>query len=84
MCGGNCQVINILPLRHPDGRLNTLACEGCAEKSGAYCLIHQRPHLGFEDGTTACKECIDEKVAAKTEEIFDEFCREVNASPNKE
>ena len=55
-------LIIILPIKQTDGKLNTLACLDCAEKSSAYCIKHKLPHLGYEDGTTACKLCIDELV----------------------
>jgi hypothetical protein len=62
--------IVILPKRKPDGCLDTLSCLECARKSGIYCLRHNRPHLGFEDGSTACVLCVEEAVEeADTEEI---------------
>jgi len=52
----------LLPLSRPDGSLNTFACLECAQSSGAYCVQHQCPHQGFEDGTTACPQCIEAEV----------------------
>lgn len=43
-----------------DGCLDTLSCLPCAEKSGLFCLKHSRPHMGFEDGSSACVLCIEE------------------------
>ena len=83
ICRSPSSIINILPIRQQDGKLNTLACDKCAEKSGAFCPTHQRPHLGFEDGTTACKVCIDEKVATDTEKITNEFFSKIKNSPHK-
>lgn len=84
ICRDSTQVVYLLPLKQPDGKLDTLACEKCAEKSGAFCITHQRPHLGFEDGTTACKVCIDEKVETDTPEIVEEFFQEIEESPHRE
>ena len=58
------ELIIILPLRQPDGKLDTLACEKCATKSKAYCAKHVRPHIGFIDGSTACIWCVDDLVTA--------------------
>lgn len=84
ICGCSPEIINLLPIRQADGRLDTLACNECAEKSGAFCLTHQRPHLGFEDGTTACKECIDEKVEVEGPKIVALFKQKINLSDQKE
>lgn len=57
-------VIVSLPIKKPDGCLNTMACLECAEESSAYCKKHKRPHLGFaDDDTTACMICIEEMIA---------------------
>ena len=64
LCGKDPRVIVILPRRQANGKLDTLACEACAKKSGAYCKKHDRPHVGFMDGTTACIYCIEELVKA--------------------
>lgn len=67
-------VMVVLPIRQVDGKLNTLTCLECAQKSGAYCDKHHRPHMGFAgDDTTACALCIEEMVAAEEgrgKEIF--------------
>lgn len=70
ICGRtDSRVEVILPIKQPDGRLETMACLGCAEESSAYCLKHERPHIGFaDDKTTACVLCIEETVASKTTE----------------
>lgn len=52
----------ILSKKQPNGALQTLACEECAEKSDIYCKVHKRPHLGFVDDTTACIVCVEETV----------------------
>ena len=59
-------VIVILPIIQPDGKLDTLACEKCAHDSKAYCIKHDRPHVGFSDGSTACLWCIEEVVKVNT------------------
>ncbi len=65
LCGDSlADIFVILPIKKPDGCLDTIACYPCAEKSSAYCKKHERPHLGFEDDdTTACVTCIEETVA---------------------
>lgn len=58
--------IVLLPIKKPDGCLDTIACLKCAENSSTYCKKHKRPHLGFaDDDTTACILCIEEVVAEK-------------------
>ncbi len=77
ICGKNSvEVFVILPIKKPDGCLNTIACPECAENSSAYCKKHGRPHLGFsDDDTTACAMCIEEMVAEKIPEEVNIFKR---------
>lgn len=63
ICGSDAKLLLLLPLRQPDGKLETLVCERCAEKSPAYCSVHQHAHQGFFDGTTACLLCVEHVVA---------------------
>lgn len=56
------QISCILPIRQKDGRLDTVACILCSINCGAYCVIHERPHLGFMDGSTACIWCVEQVV----------------------
>lgn len=67
ICGNErAEVMVILPIKQADGRLNTMACDECAQKSSAYCLKHQTPHLGFaDDESTACQRCIEEMVVQR-------------------
>ena len=69
ICGSDPEVIVILPIHRLDGCLNTLACWDCARQSEAYCLKHDVPHLGFVDGSTACRNCIEEELAEHGKEI---------------
>lgn len=62
------EIIVILSAIRPDGCLNTLACLECAEKSNAYCVKHETPHLGFVDDSTACRMCVEETLIEKREE----------------
>ena len=63
ICGTDVEGIMLLPIKHPDGRLETLSCLLCAKKSKNYCLKHEIPHVGFVgDDTTACHVCINELV----------------------
>ena len=78
ICGAReFNTIVLLPIKKPDGCLNTIACLSCAEESPAYCRKHERPHLGFaDDDTTACVLCIEELIIEsedKLPDIFDEF-----------
>ena len=55
----------------PGEPLNVMACLECAKGSALYCHKHEKPHLGFEDGSTACIGCIEEKVfSAKWQAIL--------------
>ena len=84
ICGeDSAEVFAILAVKKPDGCLNTIACLECAKKSSAYCLKHQKPHLGFaDDDTTACPFCVEEMVKEKEPEeagIFKRFQNELSA-----
>lgn len=67
ICGNNSTpTFVLLPIKQKDGRLDTIACEKCAEHSSAYCKKHKRPHLGFSgDDSTACVMCIEEMIVNK-------------------
>jgi len=83
ICGeDSAEVFAILAVKKPDGCLNTIACLECAKKSSAYCLKHQKPHLGFtDDDTTACPFCIEEMAAEKEPaeaDIFRRFQKELS------
>jgi len=80
ICGGDLNVIVTLPIRQPDGKLDTLACESCAVKNDTYCQKHERAHLGFEDGTTACTSCIEEMLVKDGERIAGMFAAAVGRS----
>jgi len=77
-CGDDSKEFVVLP-----GRLeNKIVCLSCAEKSPAYCKKHKRPHLGFEDGSTACILCIEEMVEDKKKEgvnVWGELCERIPA-----
>lgn len=61
----------ILPIKQPDGRLNTIVCLECAWNSSAYCQKHQNPHLGFlDDESTTCLLCIEEMVEQNRDNAF--------------
>ncbi len=55
----------LLPIPQKDGRMDTIACEKCAEQSSVYCKKHRRPYLGFTDGSTACADCIEELITSR-------------------
>ena len=63
ICSGEMELVVLLPLKQDNGNIETMACLKCAEASGTYCEVHEVPHLGFHDETTACRRCIEEMVA---------------------
>jgi hypothetical protein len=85
ICGEDIgDIIVSLPIKTKDGRFNTLACLKCAEKSSAYCKKHQKPHLGFFDGTTACIDCIEEMIVENQEEYSDVLFKLKEVLPKEE
>lgn len=70
VCGEDPDVLVLLP----EARGNTaiFSCIACAIKLGLYCTRHNSPHIGFEDGLSACLTCIEE-LSAKDEQV----CREL-------
>ncbi len=44
---------------------HAIICLACGIEAGVYCEKHDVPHQGFDDGSTACLECIDEEVQLK-------------------
>lgn len=84
VCRKSTNILNIIPQKRDDGSLITLACTECATKSGMFCTDHERPHIGFEDDTTACLSCIEEEVAQKGGEISLIFFGEITKSTKKE
>lgn len=62
LCGEDSLVITFLPIRNSSGAYNTASCLQCVEETGAYCPIHQIPHVGFEDETHACYRCINDET----------------------
>lgn len=83
MCGKTPDSLVLLPKRQPDGKYDTFACESCARESGMYCLKHERPHLGFEDETTACVMCIEEALQTNGERIAGMFAAAISQSEKK-
>ncbi len=68
MCGKESDHFVMLPIKQSDGRYNTIACFSCAQQSKVYCRKHDMPHLGFYDGTTACRICIEQLVNLKKDD----------------
>ena len=86
-CDRDLQTIVILniPSKKHYGSLNTFACKNCSEKTGAYCLRHEMPHLGFSDTTTACRYCIEEELEYLGEKIANNyFCELLKYLPEAE
>jgi hypothetical protein len=68
LCGNADKAsFSLLPIKGEGGKLNTLACGECTEKSTAYCRIHSAIHQGFSDGSTACLICVNEAVESYRE-----------------
>lgn len=65
ICGKDPEVIVLLPKARGNDKLTS--CVPCAIKSGLYCEKHQRPHIGFEDGLSACLLCINEESKRREE-----------------
>lgn len=76
-CGKEAKEFNILPIPQDDGKLKTITCTDCAREIGLYCSKHDSPHAGFEDGSSACLRCVEEKVAEKGKEIVNSFREKV-------
>ncbi|MBI2592812.1 MAG: hypothetical protein HYW37_01450 [Candidatus Colwellbacteria bacterium] len=68
----------ILPIHKPDGSLITIACRKHARDSGYFCLTHDLPHTGFDDGGHACLRCIESTVH-KMQEYSDLYLRRLEA-----
>lgn len=64
ICSNESAHYVLIPKKRPDGCLETIACRGCAEASGLYCVLHGSPHVGFTDGTHVCLRCVDDDVAS--------------------
>lgn len=41
---------------------HSLMCVSCGISRGVYCVKHSITHMGFNDGTTACRDCINQEV----------------------
>ena len=65
LCGEDRLKLTLLPLRQPNGKRNTFACDRCMKASSAYCRVHDTVHIGFLDGSTACGSCIEEMTRAR-------------------
>ncbi len=63
-CKKDAQQIAIIPY-WDDGGLQAFACLPCAKKHNLFCKIHDCPHTGFSDRTTACLRCVDAEVRSK-------------------
>ncbi len=79
LCSNEADIINILPITQPDGKLDTMACTECSETSEVYCLEHRRPHIGFDDNTSACVECIETELDENAEDIYESFISKMSS-----
>jgi hypothetical protein len=83
-CGmKNMDVIVLVPVCQLDGSLSSLACLPCSIQKGLYCEKHDRPHIGFDDGTTACIFCIDNLVKRemyRAHELTSKICEVISNS----
>jgi hypothetical protein len=81
------ELVVVLPIKQPDGALIVLACYQCASNSNAYCRTHERPHLGFGDGSTACRLCIQASVRSNSsaaEDIYERILADLPAEEFEE
>ncbi len=81
-CGKDTLLLIIIPKQQADGKLITLVCLECAETSGFYCTVHDLPHLGFVDGSSACTLCIDEQVTIIGEQVGERLREAISPLPN--
>lgn len=63
--------------------METFVCIPCSLEQGMYCEKHEIPHLGFSDGTSACRDCIEEEVRNESVEIAESFRLGLEGSPQK-
>ncbi len=79
ICGAPiaCRIV-ILPIVRKRA-LNTIACLNCARKQDCYCQEHDCPHLGFQDGTSCCLNCLKDGLGKISSEewrlIFNQLKR---------
>lgn len=78
LCGCDPEVLVLLPPSKKYPKEAVLSCVSCALRHGVYCQMHQVPHTGFGDDTTACLRCVNEK-AAECESFGEELLRTVRA-----
>jgi hypothetical protein len=78
ICNQDRNTYYILPIPKPGGSYITIACEECAKKSSAYCQTHDQVHMGFNDGFTLCRQCINYAVEASGEKLGEEFVAQIN------
>ncbi len=83
-CEDELEVINMLPIKRENGSLITITCTPCAEETNAFCKKHEMSHIGFDDESTACGYCIEERVEVEWKEVSGNFFKEVNSSENRE
>lgn len=69
-CGKEANKFVALPVKRKGGNSVSIMCVACAENSPRYCEKHERPHMGFIDGSTACRLCIEETISKKESEGF--------------
>lgn len=83
ICGEDKRIMVSLPIKKEDGCLNKIACLECARDSGAYCTRHDRPYMGFEDGSIACPLCRAEAMPEPEIAQFERQIEEIEAKAKK-
>lgn len=74
-CSTDANPIYLLPLKdEASGRLDSFYCRHCALESGAFCTKHEKIHLGYADGTTACEICIAELASTHLAQRYEIWC----------
>lgn len=84
LCGKEPEAFVLMPIRGKYGALETIGCLDCAISRGVYCTKHERPHLGFEDGTHACVECVEGDVRANLRHATVVYTRIAREFPGSE
>ena len=83
ICTNDPYALLILPIKQPDGKLNTIACNGCAYESEHYCHKHDKANMGFIDGTSACGTCVEEVVEEGGQQLAIQIAIRAEDAPNR-
>lgn len=71
-CGFCKKDVNPINLVELPGLLSGFACTSCLRERKKWCDTHRQIHLGYIDGTSACRGCI-KKLVKKSVDLAREF-----------